>query len=90
MPAMEIQAMILSLLADSPVVSNKVLEDVTNLVYAGEEGLAFDTLCEWIYEDDLPITGAYFERLRVVATELHISESMRGLEELITEGEPEP
>ncbi|TWD81834.1 hypothetical protein FB561_2957 [Kribbella amoyensis] len=52
-----------SLLADSPLTDPEVVESVRELVVAGEFALAFDTICSWIYEDDLCISSSYFDRL---------------------------
>ncbi|MFH9771432.1 MafI family immunity protein [Streptomyces luteogriseus] len=32
------------------------MTDVRDLLSHGEEALAFDAMCSWIYEDALPIT----------------------------------
>ncbi|MFG1856385.1 MafI family immunity protein [Actinomadura geliboluensis] len=39
--------------------SEEVIADVCQLMSVGEEELAFDTMCSWIFEDSLPITTAY-------------------------------
>lgn len=52
-----------ALLSDSPLTNDAVIRDVRELLDAGEFGLAFDTMCSWIYEDDLPISEEYHSRL---------------------------
>ncbi|MEV0677788.1 MafI family immunity protein [Actinosynnema sp. NPDC050436] len=59
-----------SLLADSPLSDPDVLGDVRGLLVAGEYALAFDTLCSWIYDDQLRISSAYYERLQWASEEL--------------------
>ncbi|WKU04905.1 MafI family immunity protein [Micromonospora sp. HUAS LYJ1] len=71
------------LLEDSPLTSEEVIADVRHLMSAGEEGLAFDTMCSWIYEDILPISLAYYERLVSAAQELGTPRSVDKLDELI-------
>jgi hypothetical protein len=79
------QADILSLLEDSPITKSSVKEDVTELVRVGEVGLAFDTLCSWLYEDDLPISRPFYEQLRSVATELEQPQAVDRLDEMVGE-----
>ncbi|MET7964236.1 MafI family immunity protein [Micromonospora zamorensis] len=71
------------LLEDSPLTSVDVVEDVRHLMSVGEEELAFDTMCSWIYEDSLPITSAYHDRLVAAARELGTLNSVNKLDELI-------
>ncbi|WP_188827137.1 MafI family immunity protein [Nocardia camponoti] len=59
------------LAADSPVTRPEILTFIQEFVDAGEYGLAFDTLCAWIQEDELPITRAYFARLVTAADALY-------------------
>lgn len=80
-----IQADIMHLLADSPIVREEIKADVKTLVYAGEIGLAFDTLCSWIYEDSLPISRQFYERLHALAGQLEEIEAVDKLDELIAE-----
>lgn len=77
------QADILNLLRDSPIVDIKVGADIKELVHVGEIGLAFDTLCSWLYEDSLPISTSFFERLQQLSRELDAPESMERLHELV-------
>jgi hypothetical protein len=58
-----LRALISQLLEESPLTSSEVIADVRHLMSIGEEELAFDTMCSWIYEDALPITSAYYESL---------------------------
>ena len=78
-----VRAMIAQLLEDSPLVSQEVIDDVQHLMGVGEEGLAFHTMCSWIYEDELPITSAYYQRLVTAAQEIGESTSVDRLDELI-------
>ncbi|MDX3642029.1 MafI family immunity protein [Streptomyces sp. MB09-02B] len=79
------RARVVALLGDSPLTSEAVITDVRHLLSHGEEGLAFDTMCSWIYEDALPITREYHSRLVVMADELGTPRSVRRLEELLTD-----
>ncbi|MFC4147697.1 MafI family immunity protein [Micromonospora mangrovi] len=81
----EVKAELLRLLADSPIASPDVIELVREFVHVGEEGLAFDTLCSSIHEDDLPISRSFYERLVAIAPEVGMEESLDGLEELVRE-----
>lgn len=78
-----VKAEILRLLNESPIASDEVIQLVREFVHVGEEGLAFDTLCSWIYEDDLPISRSYHQRLVELAPEVGMEESLNGLDEQI-------
>ncbi|MGC4809900.1 MafI family immunity protein [Micromonospora sp. DT228] len=71
------------LLKDSPLTSEEVVADVRHLMSVGEEELAFDTMCSWIFEDSLPITSAYHDRLVAAARELGTLNSITRLDELV-------
>lgn len=86
MYTMEVQAAILRLLDDSPIVSDEAIRLVRDFVRAGETFLAFDTLCSWLFEEDLPISRSYYERLVDLAPEVYAEESLDRLDELIREG----
>ena len=79
----EIRILISQLLQESPLTSEDVIADVHDLMDVGEEELAFDTMCSWIYEDSLPISSAYYERLVSAAQELGTAKSTDRLDELI-------
>jgi len=79
------QAETLALLADSPITSSSVVQNVSELVRAGEVALAFDTLCSWLYEDSLPISRSFYERLLSLSVELDEPESIAQLDELIAD-----
>ncbi|MGC9497545.1 MafI family immunity protein [Streptomyces sp. WG7] len=79
------RAQVAALLDGSPLTSEAVITDVQHLLSHGEEGLAFDTMCSWIYEDALPITREYHARLVVMADELGTPRSVQRLEELLTD-----
>ncbi|MFE2145853.1 MafI family immunity protein [Streptomyces sp. NPDC059456] len=53
------RARVVALLEESPLTAEAVTTDVRHLLSHGEEALAFDTMCSWIYEDALPITRLY-------------------------------
>lgn len=72
-----------ALLEGSPLTSEAVVKEVRDLLSHGEEALAFDTMCSWIYEDALPLTRQYHARLVVLATELGTPTSVRRFEELL-------
>ncbi|MFG3702025.1 MafI family immunity protein [Micromonospora sp. NPDC047620] len=78
-----IRALVSQLLEESPLTSEVVIVDVRHLMSVGEEKLAFDTMCSWIYEDSLSITSAYYERLVSAAQELGTPRSTDRLDELI-------
>ncbi|MEU5874201.1 MafI family immunity protein [Glycomyces sp. NPDC047369] len=75
--------MMLALLGDCPITRDHVAEDARDLVRAGEVELAFDTMCSWLFEDDLPISQDYYERLVAAARELAMSRAVERLDELI-------
>ena len=79
------QADILSLLEDSPITSSDVRTDVRELVQVGEIGLAFDTLCSWIFEDSLAISRPFYERLKELADDLEEQSAVGRLDELIVD-----
>lgn len=79
------QAEILDLLDNSPITSSDTRTDIRELVQAGEVGLAFDTLCSWIYEDSLAISRSFYERLRALADDLEEQKAVEGLDELIVD-----
>jgi hypothetical protein len=81
----QVQADILALLADSPITSTSVMQDIKESVQAGELSLAFDTLCSWLYEDSLPISRAFYERLTSLAAELEEPRAVQKMHELITD-----
>jgi hypothetical protein len=78
-----LRALISELLEESPLTSGEVVADVRHLMSVGEEELAFDTMCSWIYEDALPITPAFYDRLVAAAEEMGIRKSTDRLDELV-------
>lgn len=58
---------------------------IRELVEVGEIGLAFDTLCSWIYEDSLAISRSFYERLRALADDLEEQKAVEKLAELIVD-----
>jgi hypothetical protein len=79
------QADILTLLDESPITSSDIRRDVRELVQVGEIGLAFDTLCSWLFEDSLAISRSFYERLGVLADDLEEQSAMERLDELVVE-----
>ncbi|MFL1906107.1 MafI family immunity protein [Streptomyces tauricus] len=71
------------LLEDSPLTSEAVITDVRHLLSHGEEALAFDTMCSWIYEDALPVTRRYLARLVALVDEMATPRSVQRLDELL-------
>jgi hypothetical protein len=82
----QVQAEVLRLLGGSPITSDQVIADVRESVAAGEVALAFDTLCSWIYEDSLPISREYLDRLAVVANDVGLEKWVSRLEGLVKAG----
>ena len=79
------QADILAVLDDSPVTSSDVRTDVRELVQVGETGLAFDTLCSWIFEDSMAISRSFYERLKALGDDLGEQSAVDRLDELIAD-----
>ncbi|WP_369360007.1 MafI family immunity protein [Streptomyces sp. cg2] len=77
------RARVVALLEESPLTTEAVITDVRHLLSHGEEALAFDTMCSWIYEDDLPITRQYHARLVAMADEMDSPRSVQRLDELL-------
>lgn len=73
------------LLDESPIVSSDIRRDVRELVQVGEVGLAFDTLCSWLFEDSLAISRSFYERLRVLADDLEEQSAVERLDELVAD-----
>ncbi len=85
MDSMRYRSEIEGLLADSPLSDPEVISDIRELLEAGEYALAFDTMCSWIYEDDLRISLSYYGRL-VRASEIMGSKRLVGnIRELVSE-----
>ncbi|MQM27338.1 MafI family immunity protein [Glycomyces albidus] len=75
---------VLELLDDSPITRESVLADAKLLIDAGEVSLAFDTLCLWLFEDDLVISRPYYDRLVRTAHQLAVPSAINRLEELVS------
>ncbi|MCF6525006.1 MafI family immunity protein [Streptomyces sp. JJ36] len=84
MESVEYAATIEKLLKESPVTAPSVTVDVRDLLAAGEFALAFDTMCSWIYEEELPISKEYHERLVRLSEELGSRDLIRRMSELVT------
>jgi hypothetical protein len=81
----QVQADILTLLADSPITSTSVVQDIKESVQAGELSLAFETLCSWLYEDSLPISRSFYERLASLAADLEEPRAVEKIHELVAD-----
>lgn len=79
------QAAVLKLLEESPVTTPSVIDDVRASVRAGETELAFSTLCEWIYEDELSITRGYYGKLVELADEMNAKDLVGKIATLVIE-----
>lgn len=71
------------LVANSPLTSETLIKDVQHLLSQGEEALALDTMCSWIYECALPITREYYTQLETLASELGAPKSALLLSDLV-------
>lgn len=83
MEAVEYAAKIEKLLEESPITAPSVAVDVRDLLVAGEFALAFDTMCSWIYEDELPIGEDYYERLVRLSEDLGSRDLIMRMRELV-------
>lgn len=79
------RARVVALLEESPLTAEAVITDVRHLLSHGEEALAFDTMCSWIYEDALPITRRYHALLVAMADEMDTPRSVQRLDELLVD-----
>ena len=80
-----IQAEIVRVLKDCPVLSAAVVKDIQQSVLAGETALAVSTLCSWLYEDSVPISRAFHRRLVSLADDVELPNWASLLEELVQE-----
>ncbi|GLY52451.1 MafI family immunity protein [Lentzea sp. NBRC 102530] len=83
MDSRQLHAAVLSLLAESPVTRDEVRADVQELVAAGEVELAFDTMCSWIFDDQLEIEHDHHVRLVALGEALGDTTSAPRLSELV-------
>ncbi|MEU5098828.1 MafI family immunity protein [Streptomyces sp. NPDC020996] len=84
MEAVEYAAKIEELLEESPITAPSVAVDVRDLLVAGEFALAFDTMCSWIYEDELSISEDYYGRLVRLSADLGSRDLIARMRELVT------
>jgi hypothetical protein len=82
--AVEYAAKIEELLEESPITAPSVAVDVRDLLVAGEFALAFDTMCSWIYEDELSISEEYYGRLVRLSADLGSRDLIERMSELVT------
>lgn len=75
-----------SLLDEAHLASPRGAEAVRELLQAGEFALAFDTLCTWIYEDDVQVTPAYYARLQQMSTDMGAGDLVESIAELVVDG----
>lgn len=83
MEAAAYAAEIEKLLVESPITAPSVAVDVRDLLAAGEFSLAFDTMCSWIYEDELSISEEYYERLARLSGDLGSRDLIMRMRELV-------
>ncbi|MEU7099438.1 MafI family immunity protein [Streptomyces longwoodensis] len=84
MEAVEYAAKIEELLEESPITAPSVAVDVRDFLVAGEFALAFDTMCSWIYEDELSISEEYYGRLVRLSADLGSRDLIARMRELVT------
>ncbi|MEW2435942.1 MafI family immunity protein [Streptomyces caniferus] len=84
MEAVEYAAKIEELLEESPITAHSVAVDVRDLLAAGEFALGFDTMCSWIYEDELSISEEYYERLVRLSADLGSRDLIARMRELVS------
>ncbi|WP_329092254.1 MafI family immunity protein [Streptosporangium sp. NBC_01469] len=84
MEAVEYIAKIEELLEGSPITASSVVVDVRDLLTAGEFALAFDTMCSWIYEDELSISEEYYAQLVRLSEDLGSRDLIARMRELVT------
>ncbi|MEU4540958.1 MafI family immunity protein [Streptosporangium sp. NPDC023825] len=84
MEAVEYVAKIEELLEGSPITASSVAVDVRDLLTAGEFALAFDTMCSWIYEDELSINEGYYAQLVRLSEDLGSRDLIARMRELVT------
>ncbi|MFF3793599.1 MafI family immunity protein [Streptomyces sp. NPDC001981] len=58
--------------------------DVRDFLTAGEFSLPFDIMCSWIYEDELPISTEFHERLVRLSEILGSRDLIASMGELVT------
>ena len=85
MDTMRYRSELESLLADSPLSDPDVIRSVRELLEAGEYALAFDTMCSWIYEDDLRISLSYHGRLLRASEVMGSERLVERIRELVSE-----
>ncbi len=83
MEAVGYVTVIKELLEESPITASSVAVDVRDLLTAGEFALAFDTMCSWIYEDELPISEEYYARLVRLSEDLGSLDLIERMRELV-------
>lgn len=84
MEAVEYESKIEELLEESPIAAPSVAVDVRDLLTVSEFALAFDTMCSWIYEDELSISEEYYERLVQLSEDLGSRDLIARMRELVT------
>lgn len=78
-------AKIEELLEKSPITRASVEVDVRDFLAAGEYWLAFDTMCSWIYEDELPITEEFYEQVVLLSEDLGSRDLVARMGELLSD-----
>lgn len=72
-----------SLVDESPIADQRTLTLIRESAAAGEAGIAFDTLCSWIVDGDLPVTPEYYVRLRDLSEVLGAEDLVRLMSSLV-------
>lgn len=83
MDPMRYRTELVSLLEEAHLASGGGAKAVRELLQAGEFALAFDTLCSWIYEDDVPVAPAYYARLQQMSAEMGSKDLVESIFELV-------
>lgn len=85
MDPMRYRSELRALLEDAQLISDGGAEAVRELLQAGEFALAFDTLCSWIYEDDVLVTARYYTRLQQMSAEMGSEALVARIAELVVD-----
>ncbi|GAA2661748.1 MafI family immunity protein [Paractinoplanes durhamensis] len=80
-----VDAELRALIQESPITRESVVADCLEFLAAGEIALAFETLADWLFEDQLAISRIYYERLAAIASEISCQPAMARLDELVLE-----
>lgn len=62
---------VLSLISN--VLSEAQRDDIQMYIRAGEWGLALETICDFLYEDNLPLSAHTYSLIQEIGTMLHLN-----------------